>query len=230
MADFETFDLATEVKENPKGFEQKFFAETLPKFNQLVELRTQYLAIAGGVESAIKSVIDGVTEESNPEVFEMLNSIAEAEELIRELNGKVQEWAESQVAESAESPDSIREQFDGIKATLSKSIEGSAHYFETNDDIEEADVEEDGKTVTKMVPLTKAGEKFLKLTNLPAIRKGGKAGRPAGSGFGKKVREWVIANDVKGPEGQELGGVGVIPQWAKDAFLKANPNEVEFKG
>lgn len=230
MADFETFDLS-DLPAKPKGFEQKFFAETLPKYNQLVELRTQYLAIAGGVESAIKSVIDGVTEDSNPEVFEMLNSIAEAEELIRELNGKVTEWAESQVAESAESPDSIREQFDGIKAILSKSIEGSTHYFETNDDLEEIEVEsEDGKTETKIVGATEAGKAFLKLTNLPAIRKGGKAGRPAGSGFGKKVREFAKANDVKGPNGEELGDFGVLPQWAKDAFLKANPNETEFKG
>lgn len=226
MADFETFDLS-DLPAKPKGFEQKFFAETLPKYNQLVELRNSYLAIAGGVDHAKQVAIDSVTEESNPEVFEMLNSIAEAEELIRELNAKVQEWAESQVAESAESPDAIRDQFDAIKATLSKSIEGSTHYFETNDDLEEIE-DEDGNV--KVVGATEAGKAFLKLTNLPAIRKGSKGGRPAGSGFGKKVREWVIANDVKGPEGQELGGVGVIPQWAKDAFLKANPNEVEFKG
>lgn len=219
--DFETFDL-TELPKTPKGFEQKFFAETLPKYNQLVELRTQYLAIAGGVDNAIKTVIDSVTEESNPEVFEMLNSIAEAEELIRELNEKVTAWAETQVAESTESPEGIRENFDSVKAVLAKSIEGSRHYFETNEDIEES---EDG-----FVGATEAGEKFLKLTNLPAIRKGGKAGRPAGSGFGKKVREFAKANDVKGPNGEELGDFGVLPQWAKDAFLKANPDEKEFKG
>jgi hypothetical protein len=220
--DFETFDL-TDLPAKPKGFEQKFFAETLPKYNQLVELRNQYLAIAGGVENAIKTVIDSVTEETNPEVFEMLNSIAEAEELIRELNAKVTEWAETQVSESTESPETVRESFDSVKAVLAKSIEGSRHYFETNDDIEES---EDGG----FVGATEAGEKFLKLTNLPAIRKGGKAGRPAGSGFGKKVREYVKANDVKGPNGETLGEFGVLPQWAKDAFLTANPGEQEFKG
>ena len=219
VIDFETFDLS-DLPATPKGFEQKFFAETLPKYNQLVDLRNQYLAIAGGVESAISGLIDSVTEESNPEVFEMLNSIAEAEELIAELNGKVRTWAESQVAESTESPDSLRESFDSIKAVLSKKIDGSTEYFATNDDIEET---EDG-----LVGATEAGEKFLKLTNLPAIRKGSKGAAAKGSGFGKKVREFVNANDVKGPNGETLGKIGVLPQWAKDAFTAAT-GEVESK-
>ena len=219
VIDFETFDLS-DLPATPKGFEQKFFAETLPKYNQLVDLRNQYLAIAGGVESAISGLIDSVTEESNPEVFEMLNSIAEAEELIAELNGKVRTWAESQVAESTESPDSLRESFDSIKAVLSKKIDGSTEYFATNDDIEET---EDG-----LVGATEAGEKFLKLTNLPAIRKGSKGAAAKGSGFGKKVREFVNANDVKGPNGETLGKIGVLPQWAKDAYTAAT-GEVESK-
>lgn len=218
--EFELFDLS-DLPANPKGFEQKFFAEVLPKYNKLVELRTQYLAIAGGVESAVKSVIDSVTEESNPEVFGMLNDIAEAEELIRELNAKVTEWAESQVADSTESPDSIREEFDSIKALVSKSVEGSVIYFTQNDDIVETD---DGFKAE-----TETGESYLRLTNLPAIRKGSKGGKSAGTGFGKRVREWVNANGIKSPEGEELGKVGVLPAWAKDAYVAANPTDTESK-
>lgn len=229
VIEFETFDLS-DLPATPKGFEQKFFAETLPKYNQLVDLRNQYLAIAGGVESAISGLIDSVTEESNPEVFEMLNSIAEAEELIAELNGKVRTWAESQVAESTESPDSLRESFDSIKAVLSKKIEGSTEYFATNDDIEEVDVvDESGKVVgVELKGATEAGVNFLKLTNLPAIRKGSKGAAAKGSGFGKKVREFVNANEVTGPNGETLGKIGVLPQWAKDAYTAAT-GEVESK-
>jgi len=219
VTEFETFDLS-DLPATPKGFEQKFFAEVLPKYNALVELRAQYLAIAGGVESAISNLVDSVTEESNPEVFGMLNDIAEAEELIAELNAKVRTWAESQVAESTDSPDALREQFDSIKAVLSKKIDGSTEYFATNDDIEET---EDG-----MVGATPAGEAFLKLTNLPAIRKGSKGGRPAGSGFGKRVRDYVNENNITGPNGETLGKIGVLPQWAKDAFTKAT-GEAETK-
>lgn len=218
--EFELFDLS-DMPATPKGFEQKFFAEVLPKYNKLVELRSQYLAIAGGVESAVKAVIDGVTEESNPDVFGMLNDIAEAEELIRELNAKVQEWAESQVAESTDSPDAIREEFDSLKAVVSKKVEGSVEFFSTNDDIVETDEGFKAETST--------GESFLKLTNLPAIRKGSKGGKSAGTGFGKRVREWVNANGIKSPEGEELGKVGVLPQWAKDAYTKANPTDSETK-
>jgi len=218
--EFETFDLS-DLPETPKGFEQKFFAEVLPKFNRLVELRTQYLAIAGGVESAIEQVIAGVTEESNPEVAEMLNSIAEAEELIAELNGKVREWAESQVAESTDSPDTIREEFDAIKAIVSKRVEGSVEYFTTNDDLEETD---EGLKAASPV-----GETYLKLTALPAIRKGSKGGKTAGTGWGKRVREFINENGIKSPEGEELKKIGVLPQWAKDAYLAANPTDVESK-
>lgn len=230
VTEFETFDLS-DLPAKPKGFEQKFFAEVLPKYNRLVELRKQYVAIAGGVESAIENVINEVSEESNPEVFEMLNSIAEAEELIAELNAKVRTWAESQVAESTESPEALREEFDGIKAIVSKKIEGSTEYFSTNDDIEEVEVEtEDGKTETKIVGATEAGKAFLKLTNLPSIRKGSKGGKTVGTGWGKRVREWVNENGVKDPEtGAELKKIGVLPQWAKDAYLKANPTDLETK-
>lgn len=229
VAEFETFDLS-DLPKTPKGFEQKFFAEVLPKYNKLVELRSQYLAIAGGVESAISNLVDSVTEESNPEVFGMLNDIAEAEELIAELNAKVRTWAESQVSESAESPDALREEFDGIKAVLSKKIDGSTEYFATNDDIEEVEIKnEDGSTELKVVGATEAGKAFLKLTNLPAIRKGSKGGRPAGTGWGKRVREFVNANELKGPEGETLGKIGVLPQWAKDLYLAANPTDVESK-
>lgn len=219
--EFELFDLS-DLPETPKGFEQKFFAEVLPKYNKLVELRTAYLAIAGGVESAIAAQIDGVTEESNPEVFEMLNSIAEAEELIAELNGKVREWAESQVAESTDSPDAIREEFDSIKAIVSKRVEGSVEYFSTNDDIVETDEGLKAETPT--------GESYLKLTTLPAIRKGSKGGKATGTGWGKRVREFINENGMKDPEtGAELKKIGVLPQWAKDAYLKANPTDVETK-
>lgn len=220
VTEFETFDLS-DLPKAPKGFEQKFFAETLPKFNRLVELRSQYVAIAGGVESAIEGVINAVTEESNPEVAEMLESIAEAEELIAELNAKVRTWAESQVAESTDSPEALREEFDSIKAVLSKKIDGSTEYFATNDDIEET---EDG-----MSGATPAGVAFLKLTNLPSIRKGSKGGRTVGTGWGKRVREFVNANELKSPEGEELKKIGVLPAWAKDAYLKANPNDPETK-
>lgn len=220
MADFELFDL-TDMPENPKGFEQKFFAEVLPKYNKLVELRTQYLAIAGGVESAIEQVTNAVTAESNPEVFEMLNSIAEAEELIAELNGKVRTWAESQVAETSESPEKIREEFDSIKAVVSKRIDGSVEYFQTNDDIEES---EDG-----MVGATDSGKAYLRLTNLPAIRKGSKGGASKGTGWGKRVRDFVNENSIKSPEGEEMKKIGVLPQWAKDAYVAANPNDPESK-
>jgi hypothetical protein len=225
-AEFEPFDLSDQP-ENPKGFEQKFFAEVLPKYNKLVELRKQYVAIAGGVESAIESVIDSVTEESNAEVFEMLNSIAEAEELITELNAKVRTWAESQVAETSESPEKIREEFESVKATVSKKIEGSSEYFETNDDIEEA-FDEEGNSLG-MVGSTTAGKLYIHLQNLPSIRKGSKGGKSAGTGFGKRVREWINANGIKSPEGEELGKVGVLPQWAKDAYVKANPTESAAK-
>lgn len=219
--DFELFDLS-DLPETPKGFEQKFFAEVLPKFNKLVELRSQYLAIAGGVESAVSNVIDSVTEESNPEIAEMLNSIAEAEELIAELNGKVREWAESQVAESTDSPDAIREEFDAIKAIVSKRVEGSVEYFSTNDDIVETD--------EGLKAETAVGESYLKLTTLPAIRKGSKGGKTAGTGWGKRVREFINENGIKDPEtGAELKKIGVLPQWAKDAYLKANPTDVESK-
>ena len=218
--EFETFDLS-DLPANPKGFEQKFFAEVLPKYNRLVELRSQYLAIAGGVESAIENVIAGVTEESNPEIAEMLNSIAEAEELIAELNGKVREWAESQVAESTDSPDAIREEFDSIKAIVSKRVEGSVEYFSMADDIVETD--------EGLKAETPVGESYLKLTQLPAIRKGSKGGRSAGTGWGKRVREFINENGIKSPEGEELKKIGVLPQWAKDAYLKANPTDVETK-
>lgn len=197
-----------------KGYANKFFAELMPKFNELLELRTAYKAISGGVEAAKAAAIDGLTEESNPEMFHMLNDLAEAEEIVIKLTAALDEWADSVVAESTESPDEIKDKFAVIKSDVDKTITGAEDYFVRSEDVIE---DEDGKTIAD----SEDGESFLKIKNeLPTMRRG--KGRKPGNQRGKLVREWVKANDVKGPEGQELGKVGVIAQWAFDAYDAAN--------
>lgn len=197
-----------------KGYSNKFFAELMPKFNELLELHSAYKAISGGVEAAQLAAIEGLTEESNPEMFEVYNSLAEAEELVVTLRATLDEWAAAQVAESTESPDAIKEAFALIKTDVDSKINGAADYFERNEDVIE---DEDGT----IIPDSEDGANYLKLKNdLPTMRRG-KGSKPVNT-RGKQVREWVKANDIKSPEGKELGRIGVIPQWAFDAFDAAN--------
>ena len=198
------------AKTGKKGYANKFFAELMPKFNELLELHAAYKAIAGGVDAAKTAAIEGLTAESNPEMFEVYNSLAEAEELVATLTAALNEWAESTVAESTDSPDSIKDSFAVIKTDVDKTITGAEDYFARNEDVIE---DEDGKVIAD----SEDGEFFLKLKNeLPTLRRG-KGSKPTNT-RGKQVREWVKANDVKGPEGQELGKIGVIPAWAFEAF------------
>lgn len=197
-----------------KGYSAKFFAEMMPKFNEMLELHASYKAISGGVEAAQQALIEGLTEESNPEMFEVYNSLAEAEELVATLNAQLKDWAAATVAESTESPDSIKESFAVLKTDVDSKITGAADYFERNEDVIE---DEDGN----VIPDSEDGAFYLKLKNeLPTMRRG-KGSKPVNT-RGKQVREWCKANNVTGPEGQELGRIGVIPQWAFDAFDAAN--------
>lgn len=193
-----------------KGYAPKFFAELLPKFNSLVELRAEYRAISGGVEAAQTAAIEGLTEESNPEMYAVLNACAEAEELARELNAQLKAWAESTVAESTDSPDDVKEKFAAIKGDFDKKVSGALDYFERGEDITES---ETGDWVAE----SEEGALYLALLNAPKLGRG-KAASKAGNSKGKFVREYVKANGIVGPDGQELGTHGVLPQWAIDAY------------
>ena len=201
---------AIAARTGKKGYANKFFAELMPKFNELLELHASYKAIAGGVDAAKTALIEGLTEESNPEMFEVYNSLAEAEELVRQLQATLDAWADSTVAESTDSPEEIKESFNTIKLEVDKVVSGAEDYFTRNEDVIES---EDGTLVAD----SEDGAAFLKLKNgLPSMRRG-KGTKPANT-RGKQVREWVKSNGITGPEGQELGKIGVIPQWAFDAF------------
>lgn len=193
-----------------KGYANKFFAELLPKFNELVELRSQYRAISGGVDAAINAAIEGLTEESNPEMYAVLNACAEAEELAAKLNAELKAWAESEVAESSANPDDIKDKFAVIKSDFDKKVSGASDFFERNEDVVEL---EDG-TLQADSP---EGELFVALLSAPKLGRGSAKGKPSNS-RGKFVREYVKASGITGPEGQELGTHGVIPQWAFDAY------------
>lgn len=196
-----------------KGYVSKFFAELMPKYNELVALHSDYKAISGGVEAAQLAAIEGLTEESNPEMFEVYNALAEAEELVASLTAQLKDWAASTVAESAESPESIKERFAAIKADYDSKVNGAADYFERNEDIVE---DEDGNTVAD----SEDGEFYLALKNVPTMRRG--KGTKVVNPRGKMIREFIKANGVTGPEGQELGRIGVIPTWAVEAYDASN--------
>lgn len=193
-----------------KGYVPKFFAELLPKFNSLLALRSEYKAISGGVEAAQIAAIDNLTEESNPEMWQVLEACAQAEELARDLNAQLKAWAASEVAESSADPEDIKEKFAGIRSDFDKKVAGAADFFLRNEDIAETD---DGSFTAD----SDEGALYLALLQAPKMGRGKASNKPTSS-KGKFVREYCKANAIVGPEGQELGTHGVLPQWAVDAY------------
>lgn len=197
-----------------------FFAQTMPLYNELVNLSATYKSL-NNTDDAVAEFLK-VTDD--PKVKALAEHREKLLADIKQIDEKLNALANAHIAETVgngESPDSIKKKYQDTNAALSDVINPLRPMFVfmgiVKEEKPEATADNKRPRSTFVSNGTAQGDWFVKLLNRPGL-----SGATAPTGEGKIIREWWAANAGKVEGLPEYQKQGKLPDSVKEAYAAAN--------